>query len=123
MRLPVFKPVFLFDKISIRNYNEFCTLTHFYAIRKRLNNLKKERPFTLPMPANKVDFGNQPLSPDLMDSLFKMIRGKKKPFLGFLRAKSDAKQHILFILESDPYAAVVFEEETARAQTVRDFFI
>ena len=78
---------------------------------------------TLPLPANKVDFGDQPFSPELMDSLFKMIRGKKKPFLGFLRAESGAKQLFLFILESDPYAATLLEEETSRALSLRDFFI
>ena len=70
----------------------------------------------LPLPANKVAFGDQPLSPDLMDSLFKMIRGKKKPFLGLFQVESGAKQLIFFILESDPYAATLLEEEAARAE-------
>jgi pSer/pThr/pTyr-binding forkhead associated (FHA) protein len=58
-----------------------------------------------------------------MDSLFKMIRGKKKPFLGLFRVESGAKQLIFFILESDPYAATLLEEETVRALSIRDFFI
>lgn len=77
----------------------------------------------LPLPANKVNFGDQPFSPELMDSLFKMIRGKKKPFLGFLHAESGARQLFLFILQSDPYAATLLEEETVRALSLRDFFI
>jgi pSer/pThr/pTyr-binding forkhead associated (FHA) protein len=77
----------------------------------------------LPLPANKVAFGDQPLSPDLMDSLFKMIRGKKKPFLGLFLADSGAKQLIFYILESDPYAATLLEEESVRALSIRDFFI
>jgi len=78
---------------------------------------------TLPLPANKVNFGDQPFSPELMDSLFKMIRGKKKPFLGFLRAESGARHLFLVILQSDPYAATLLEHETVRALSLRDFFI
>lgn len=78
---------------------------------------------TLPLPANKVNFGDQPFSPELMDSLFKMIRGKKKPFLGFLLAESGSRQLFLFVLQSDPYAATLLEEETVRALSLRDFFI
>jgi pSer/pThr/pTyr-binding forkhead associated (FHA) protein len=87
------------------------------------DNLKGNDLLILPLPANKVAFGNQPLSPDLMDSLFRMIRNKKRPFLGFLRAESGARQHILVILESDPYAATLLDEETARALRIRDFFV
>ncbi len=76
----------------------------------------------LPLPANKVNFGDQLFSPELMDSLFKMIRGKKKPFLGFLLAESGARQLFLFILQSDPYAATLLEEETVRALNLRDYF-
>src|SRR5690242_18009492 len=88
-----------------------------------VNILIRERSLILPLPANKVAFGDQPLSPDLMDSLFKMIRSKKKPFQGLFRAESGAKQLFFFILESDPYAAALLEEETVRALSIRDFFV
>jgi pSer/pThr/pTyr-binding forkhead associated (FHA) protein len=112
-----------FDKISNRNYNKFCILTYFLWRNKLVNTLIRERYLILPLPANKVAFGDQPLSPDLMDSLFKMIRSKKKPFQGLFRAESGTKQLFFFILESDPYAATLLEEETVRALSIRDFFL
>jgi pSer/pThr/pTyr-binding forkhead associated (FHA) protein len=76
----------------------------------------------LPLPANKVSFGDQPFSPEFMDAFFKMIRGKKKPFLGFLLAESDERQLLLFILQSDPYAASLLEDESPRSLSLHDFF-
>ena len=57
-----------------------------------------------------------------MDSLFKMIRGKKKPFLGFLIAESGTRHLLLFILQSDPYAASLLEDESSRSLSLHDFF-
>ena len=76
----------------------------------------------LPLPAKKVNFGDQAFSPEFMDSLFKMIRGKKKPFLGLLLAESGTRHLLLFILQSDPYAASLVEDESTRSLSLHDFF-
>ena len=72
--------------------------------------------------SKKVLFSAKPYSTAFLNSVFKKLQERAEPFLGTLMAEYDQGLLILFILQSEPYAAGGWVDGSHKALTLHEFF-